>query len=461
MLLSFFEWLGGLIGLPEDQARMVFGFIITIPLGFLFKSLKSAKLRKYFGLTIGLLLSYMLYQEKLISVIIQNIIVYEMTKRITLNKIGIKAKWVFYETLIYVAVHHIYRQYTDYGGWKLDITTILMMNTVKWTSFAYNFEDGLRKDEELNSDQQERKLQKMPSYTDYFGYMFFFCGCLAGPSFDYYDYDIFIKRTNVYEKIPSTFWETFRLFRNALIYSFFIVVVYPRWSLESLMSAEYDEACLLYKILWLNLTITLHRTKYVSGWLFSESGLAAAGFTYNGKQDGKDKWLRIRSIDPTIDLTTNPKDKIELWNISVQVWLKKYVYLRVYPESVLKSSPAKSQKAQLITFAVSAFWHGFYPGYYISFFHWNLIGMINKYIHKLGQNTNVLKIWDSNILFKCVRFYFVNSLFNCFGVGFQLMNVRDNLRFYGSVYYVFNLTTYILFAFFTVTQFGQKPRKKQ
>lgn len=40
-----------------------------------------------------------------------------MTKRITLNKIGVKAKWVFYETLIYVAVHHIYRQYTDYGGW--------------------------------------------------------------------------------------------------------------------------------------------------------------------------------------------------------------------------------------------------------------------------------------------------------------------------------------------------------
>jgi len=72
------------------------------------------------------------------------------------------------------------------------------------------------------------------------------------------------------------------LFRNALIYSFFIVIVYPRWSLESLLSAEYEEACLLYKILWLNLTITLHRTKYVSGWLFSESGLAAAGFTYNG-----------------------------------------------------------------------------------------------------------------------------------------------------------------------------------
>lgn len=102
------------------------------------------------------------------------------------------------------------------------------------------------------------------------------------PSFDYYDYDIFIKRQGVYSDIPSTLKETFRLFRNALIYSFFIVVVYPRWSLESLLTEEFSSSNLLYKILWFNLTITLHRTKYVSGWLFSESGLAAAGFTYNG-----------------------------------------------------------------------------------------------------------------------------------------------------------------------------------
>lgn len=87
--------------------------------------------------------------------------------------------------------------------------------------------------------------------------------------------------------------------------------------MESLASEEYNQANLMYKILWFNLTITLHRTKYVSGWLFSESGLAAAGFTYNGEENGKHKWLRIRSIDPTIDLKTNPKDKIELWNMSI------------------------------------------------------------------------------------------------------------------------------------------------
>jgi len=63
---------------------------------------------------------------------------------------------------------------------KLDVTTILMMNTVKWTSFAYCYYDGLRKAEDLNADQSERKIDKLPGYIDYFGYMFFFFGCIAG-----------------------------------------------------------------------------------------------------------------------------------------------------------------------------------------------------------------------------------------------------------------------------------------
>lgn len=74
-----------------------------------------------------------------------------------------------------------------------------------------------------------------------------------------------------------------------------------------------------------------------------------------------------------MDLKTNPKDKIDKWNISVQTWLRRYVYLRVYTEKEMKENPKKANKAQMITFGVSAFWHGFYPSYYIAFFHWNLI----------------------------------------------------------------------------------------
>jgi lysophospholipid acyltransferase len=91
----------------------------------------------------------------------------------------------------------------------------------------------------------------------------------------------------------------------------------------------------------MNICITLIRAKYLSGWSFSEAGMAASGFTYNGTKDGKTTFQRIKSIDIDMDLTYNINDKAKMWNISVQKWLSRYVYLRVHDEAALRSSPKK------------------------------------------------------------------------------------------------------------------------
>jgi hypothetical protein len=58
------------------------------------------------------------------------------------------------------------------------------------------------------------------------------------------------------------------------------------------------------------------------------------------------------------------REKINHWNIGVQDWLRKCIYER---------SPLKSKSLnQLYVFFVSAFWHGFYSAYYISFTLWFL-----------------------------------------------------------------------------------------
>jgi len=53
-------------------------------------------------------MSYIIYGEGIISVVIQNIIVYELTKRITL-KGPITPRLIMIETLVFVSFHHIYR----------------------------------------------------------------------------------------------------------------------------------------------------------------------------------------------------------------------------------------------------------------------------------------------------------------------------------------------------------------
>ena len=74
------------------------------------------------------------------------------------------------------------------------------------------------------------------------------------------------------------------------------------------------------------------------------------------------------------------KDFLGSWNMSVHGWLKYYVYLRLLDSNKRGSG---NVFAALVSFLVSAIWHGFYPGFY-SFF----IGVfVVDYWNKLAQTT--------------------------------------------------------------------------
>lgn len=79
----------------------------------------------------------------------------------------------------------------------MDITTILMMYTCKYSSFAYCVEDG-HSSRPLSTDQSQRALKKVPSFYDYFAYIFFFSGSIVGPSYDYKDWEDYIENQGIY-----------------------------------------------------------------------------------------------------------------------------------------------------------------------------------------------------------------------------------------------------------------------
>lgn len=106
----------------------------------------------------------------------------------------------------------------------------------------------------------------------------------------------------------------------------------------------------------------------------------------------------------------------------VQEWLRKCIYNRL---------PFKSKMAsQLSVFMVSAFWHGFYAGYYLSFFFWfteiYLQGQIFKYCkregniltkiyEKLGKAGPILTVVTCNLIFAhCGSFFYLLESELCF-----------------------------------------------
>jgi lysophospholipid acyltransferase len=90
----------------------------------------------------------------------------------------------------------------------------------------------------------------------------------------------------------------------------------------------------------------------------------------------------VRIFD--IEFSYKIKDFFDAWNISVHKWLKYYVFLRM-----VKRGKGLSLATILTTFAVSAVWHGFYPGYFYFF----LCSGINDYLFKVGAKIYILCEW--------------------------------------------------------------------
>jgi lysophospholipid acyltransferase len=107
------------------------------------------------------------------------------------------------------------------------------------------------------------------------------------------------------------------------------------------------------------------RFKYYAVWSLTEGACILTGLGYRGVDPvtGKVMWDRLKNIDPwAVETAQNPRGYLAGWNMNTNNWLRNYVYLRVTPRG-----KKPGFRASLITFGTSAFWHGFYPGYYMTF----------------------------------------------------------------------------------------------
>ncbi len=94
----------------------------------------------------------------------------------------------------------------------------------------------------------------------------------------------------------------------------------------------------------------------------------ASGFGYNGLESGQEKWDKVvGTYIWDVETCTNLTEFSNKWNWQVAQFLRNYIYYQVIPEGGKGDG-----RANLITFMVSGFWHGFYPTYYVVFFFYAL-----------------------------------------------------------------------------------------
>lgn len=232
----------------------------------------------------------------------------------------------------------------------------------------------------------------MPSILDYTGYVLFFPSLMAGPAFDYCDYSRYITTTMFTlppgtdpSKAPPTRKKR-KIPRSGTpatikaVYATIWIVLFLKFSgwynTTFLLGDKYMTYWLPRRVFILYMLGITTRMKYYGVWSLAEGACILSGIGYNGidPASGRAKWDRLTNIKPIeIETAQNTRAFLGGWNINTNLWLRNYMYLRVTPKG-----KKPGFRATLATFVTSAFWHGFYPGYYLTFVLASLLQTIAK-----------------------------------------------------------------------------------
>lgn len=289
--------------------------------------------------------------------------------------------WIAFVFLMgHMSINHIARQRANEPS-KVDITGAQMVLIMKLTAFCWNVYDGRQVDTDLSADQQERAIKELPDLLDYAGYVLFFPGLMAGPAFDYVDYKNFIS-TTMFElpagtdpskapptrkkrKIPRSGTPAAWKAGHGLLWIFAFLQFSNYYYADFFLSPAYMEYGILRRIWQLHMFGFTTRMKYYGVWALTEGSCILSGIGYNGinAKTGAASWDRLTNVKPLeIESAQNVRAYLGAWNINTNLWLRNYMFLRVTPKG-----KKPGFRATLATFVTSAFWHGFFPGYYLAF----------------------------------------------------------------------------------------------
>jgi lysophospholipid acyltransferase len=419
------------------------------PLGYLhYKTPMSATLKHLTGGLLGVFFIIFCMGSQVIHSVVSASVAYILLMVVPAEKVP-SVMLIF--TMGYMSGAHIYRMYVDYLGWHLDFTGPQMVLTMKLHSFAYNYSDGVKRKRgaklKLYPEQNERAVETLPSIVEYFGFVYYFGGILAGPNFEIKEYlacmDGTLFKADKNGKMPDPLWASIWHFIMVLPLGvgMQLAAVYPA---SYLVTPAFLNAPIPERIWIAYITSFFKRCGYYFGWKLAEGGCIAGGLGFNGyDRSGAARWDGTCNIlISKIELADNPKMITDNWNMNTAVWLKRYIYFR------FREGKKPGQMNTIVTFLTSAFWHGFYPGYYIAFFMGavavnaarNSRRLIRPYFLTASGAGNYPLKWAYDIVGKLMAAVMLNQVL----MPFALLTLTDSLTFWHSCYWILHVGCLVL-----------------
>lgn len=366
---------------------------------------------------------------------------------------------------------HWCRYKWQYGEYRLDHITVIMLLVIKLSSFAFDINDAYRErppahgkkpavkaaeEEKIDPRLEHLKDNYYPSLLEFLAYNFLYAGVLTGPAVFYPEFKSFLDGT--FFNFPSSGSKKEDLQHAATVLDHATLVARKK-RVRSLLfkSAIFIGLHLLLGEIvpppsyflsekfaaspWYLRIIVTHfvnfrwRTKYYLAWMLAECSHVVLGLGYqctlhtNAETNMTTvhySWDRLEMVDPVkVETSNNFRLNLMEWHKTANTWLYRYVYLRCsFLNNAKRGKPGF--RANLLTKLVSALWHGLYPGYYAMFITAALYTWLTQLAYRnLCYPQFVparLSYWITLIVNYALTDYVI--------AAFELWPIQDSLTFY-------------------------------
>lgn len=459
------------------------GLLLVYPFSAIMYHLPNRNLKHFFSFFVGFALVQWIFGADWIHTFVSSIVTYLICLVAPAKH---QAKIAFWWMMGYMTAAHAYRMYVSYLSGAFDFTGTQMVLTMKLTSLAYNYYDGTydhknvfnpnppEKEARTYADRRKYALTKLPNLLEFLGYVYCFTCILAGPAFEYSDYQAAIdgsayvipskdaeKKEKKVVKPGNLFPALQRLIVGLIcmgIYLYFqgnVGRVSDHYNPEYI--ATYPNN--FYRFFLVCAALTGDRGKFYFAWKVAEGASILAGFGFEGyTPEGKVKgWRGVENMDiVTFETAPSIQTQAKCWNRRTQGWLDRYTYSR-------------ANKSLVAVYFVSALWHGLYPGFFIMFFTLPISNNIER-LMRAKINPLIIPGYDARkpetypktavaTIYYYMSVIFTSLALNYAAIVFCMCSLERSHRALGSFYYaghILLIGLYILLELFPSPKSAKK-----
>uniref|UniRef100_A0A7I4F139 Uncharacterized protein n=1 Tax=Physcomitrium patens TaxID=3218 RepID=A0A7I4F139_PHYPA len=367
------EDVAGTLGIGVPVLWFLASFVASIPVSWLWRFAPGVAARHLYAAASGAFLAHCAFGYEANLYMMIPICVSYGAMMLNRRMCGVVSAIFAFGFLVYCHVMFMSGDAWKSGG--IDHTGSMMVLTLKVTSAAFNYQDGLIKDgDSLREAQKKYRLEKPPSFIAYLGYCYNCGSILVGPVFELRDYMDWTEDKGLWDpkaekRPPQPYGATFLVVVKAFICMGIYMYITGTFPLSFLTEPDFMKWGFWHRVGYQILCGFGARWKYYFIWSLSEAAVMISGFGFSGwtksasSDESKPQFSRAQNVDIlNVELATSAAEIPKYWNIHVSVWLRHYVY-----ERLVVKGRRPGFRQLLATQVVSAIWHGLYTGYLLFF----------------------------------------------------------------------------------------------